>query len=267
MTGDRPPPDRGSATQDPFDEDGARFTYRGFDPAEEGQREALTSTGNGYLCARGTAEWQDADDVHYPGTYVHGFYDRETAILGGRPVLNEDLVNLPNWLVLKLRIEDGDVVRLSDVELLDHVHEIDLRHATVHRWLRFRDRAGRTTRLASRRFVSMADIHHAGIEWTLVPEDWSGSVEVVSAVDGRVANRNVARYRQLAGRHLSPVSARAWGDEVIVLKTATRQSDLFISEAARTARLPRRRPGAGAVPRAPGARLHPTGAGLRRRRR
>ena len=25
--------------------------------------------------------------------------------MGGRPVLNEDLVNLPNWLVLKLRIE------------------------------------------------------------------------------------------------------------------------------------------------------------------
>lgn len=50
--------------------------------------------------ATATAEWGDADDVHNPGTYVHGFYDRETAILGGRPVLNENLVNLPNCLVM-----------------------------------------------------------------------------------------------------------------------------------------------------------------------
>jgi trehalose/maltose hydrolase-like predicted phosphorylase len=44
---------------------------------------------------------------------VHGVYNRETTILGGRPVLNEDLVNLPNWLVLKLRIEGGHVGRLT----------------------------------------------------------------------------------------------------------------------------------------------------------
>ena len=38
------------------------------------------------------------------------------------------------------------------------------------------------------------------------PENWSGRVEVVSALDGRVTNRGVARYRQLEGRHLDPVS-------------------------------------------------------------
>lgn len=218
----------------PPDDEEVWFTYQGFDPAEEGLREALTSTGNGYLCTRGTAEWQDADDVHYPGTYVHGFYDRETAILGGRPVLNEDLVNLPNWLVMKLRIEDEDVMRLSDVEVLDYEHSLDVRHATVHRRVRFRDRAGRTTMLASRRFASMAHIHHAGIEWTLVAEDWSGHAQVVTALDGRVVNRNVARYGRLGGRHLSSLASRSWGEDVIALKTMTRQSDLFISEAART---------------------------------
>ena len=81
------------------------LTYDGFDPGAEGLREALTSTGNGYLCTRGAAEWEDTDGVHYPGTYVHGGYNRETTILGGLPVLNEDLVNMPNWLVLVLRIE------------------------------------------------------------------------------------------------------------------------------------------------------------------
>jgi trehalose/maltose hydrolase-like predicted phosphorylase len=214
--------------------DGFSLTYHGFDPGDEGLREALTSTGNGYLCTRGAAEWEDADGVHYPGTYVHGGYNRETTILGGLPVLNEDLVNLPNWLVLQLRIEGEDAVRLADVDLLDYRHELDIRYATVIRHFRFRDRSGRVTTLKSRRFVSMADAHHAGIEWTLVPENWSGRVEVVTAIDGRVSNAGVARYQQLEGRHLNPVSPRTFGPEVIALKTETRQSNLYISEAART---------------------------------
>jgi trehalose/maltose hydrolase-like predicted phosphorylase len=208
--------------------------YDGFDPDAEGLREALTSTGNGYLCTRGAAEWEDADGVHYPGTYVHGGYNRETTILGGQPVLNEDLVNLPNWLVLMLRIEGEDVIRLADVALLRYRHELDIRNVTLVRQLRFRDGGGRETTLKSRRFVSMADVHHAGIEWTLVPENWSGRVEVISALDSRVSNRGVVRYRQLEGRHLNPVSSRTWGPEVIALKAETRQSNLYISQATRT---------------------------------
>jgi trehalose/maltose hydrolase-like predicted phosphorylase len=214
--------------------DGFLLAYDGFDPGMEGLREALTSTGNGYLCTRGAAEWEDADGVHYPGTYAHGGYNRETTILGGLPVLNEDLVNLPNWLVLKLRIEGEDVVRFGGVELVSYRHELDIRTATLVRRLRFRDGSGRLTTLESRRFVSMADVHHAAIEWTLVAENWSGRVEVISALDGRVSNGGVARYRQLEGRHLDPVSSRTLGLEVIALKAETRQSNLYIGQAART---------------------------------
>jgi trehalose/maltose hydrolase-like predicted phosphorylase len=214
--------------------DGFLLAYDGFDPEAESLREALTSTGNGYLCVRGAAEWEDADGVHYPGTYAHGGYNRETTILGGLPVLNEDLVNLPNWLVLQLRIEGGDVIRLADVDLLGYRHELDIRFATVSRHLSFRDHEGHETTLHSRRFVSMADPHHGGIEWTLVPENWSGRVEVVTAIDGRVSNAGVARYQQLEGRHLNPVTPRTLGPEVVALKVETRQSNLYISQAART---------------------------------
>ena len=37
----------------------ATLVYEGYQPAEEGLREALTSTGNGYFCTRGAAEWED----------------------------------------------------------------------------------------------------------------------------------------------------------------------------------------------------------------
>ena len=213
-----------------------RFTlaYDSFEPDQEGLREALTSTGNGYFCTRGACEWQNADDVHYPGTYAHGAYNRETTILRGQPVLNEDLVNLPNWLPLNLKIEGEEAVGIDNVELLEYRHEYDIHTALVSRRLRFRDRAGRETSLHSRRFVSMAHLHQAALEWTVTPHNWSGRVEVVSALDGRVTNRNVVRYRELEGRHLDPVSPRTFGPEVIALRVRTRQSILYVAEAART---------------------------------
>jgi trehalose/maltose hydrolase-like predicted phosphorylase len=62
--------------------------------------------------------------------------------MDGRPVLNDSLFNLPNWLVLKLRIEGEDVIRLDNVEVLYYRHTHDIRRAVVQRDLRFRDRAG-----------------------------------------------------------------------------------------------------------------------------
>ncbi|MDQ6805368.1 MAG: glycoside hydrolase family 65 protein, partial [Actinomycetota bacterium] len=76
--------------------------------------------------------------------------------------------------------------------------------------------------------------HQAAIEWTITAENWSGPVEVVSALDGRVTNGGVARYDQLEGRHLDPVSPRTFGPEVIALKVETRQSNIYVAEAART---------------------------------
>ena len=220
----------GGAVADDF-----TITWTGVEPDDEGLREALTSTGNGYFCTRGAAEWEDTDaPVHYAGTYAHGGFNRETTILGGRPVLNEDLVNLPNWLVLKLRIEGEEAINLSNVEVLEYTHTYDVRTATVGRVFRFRDRNGRETTLRSRRFVSMAHSHQAAMEWTLTAENWSGRIGIVSAIDGRVDNTMVARYRDLEGRHLDPVTPRTFGPEVIALKVRTRQSNLYVSEAART---------------------------------
>jgi trehalose/maltose hydrolase-like predicted phosphorylase/beta-phosphoglucomutase-like phosphatase (HAD superfamily) len=210
------------------------LVYDRFVPREEGLRETLTSTGNGYLCIRGAAEWEDPHDVHYPGTYAHGVYNRETTILGGQPVPNEDLVNLPNCSSLRLRIEDEEQFRLATVELLSYQHAYDARYALLTRELRFRDRAGRETSLRSRRFVSMGKMHLSAVAWELVAENWSGRVEVVSALDARVVNQGVARYRQLEGRHLDPQGPRIYGPDVIALKARTRQSRIEIAEAART---------------------------------
>jgi trehalose/maltose hydrolase-like predicted phosphorylase len=209
------------------------LTYDRFDPSQEGLREALTSTGNGCFCIRGAAEWEDPDDVHYPGTYAHGVYNHESTIAGGRVLPHEELVNLPRLLSLKLRIGGGEPVCFAKVELLTYRHVYNIRDALLTRELRFRDSSGRETRLTSRRFVSMGRMHLAALAWELVAENWSGRVELVSALDGRTLNRGQSPRHQL-GRHLDPQGSRFHAPDVIGLEVRTRQSRIEIAGAART---------------------------------
>jgi trehalose/maltose hydrolase-like predicted phosphorylase len=210
------------------------LAYDSFVPEEEGLREALSSTGNGYFCTRGAAEWARANEVHYPGTYMHGGFNRATTIMAGRPVVNEDLVNLPNWLCLNLKIGGGEPFSLDTVDILSYRHELDIKTNLLTRSVRFRDRQDRETTLISRRFVSMASKHHAMIEWTLTAENWSGPVEILSALDGRVTNWGVPRYRDLEGNHLNSVTTGTVGPDGITLLVQSRQSRIYIAEAART---------------------------------
>jgi beta-phosphoglucomutase-like phosphatase (HAD superfamily) len=83
------------------------LVYDGFDPARQGLREALCALGNGYFVTRGALPEAEADGVNYPGTYVAGLYNRLATEVAGRTVVNEDLVNLPNWLPLRFRIAGG----------------------------------------------------------------------------------------------------------------------------------------------------------------
>jgi alpha,alpha-trehalase len=210
------------------------LAYDGFDPAAERLREALCTLGNGAFATRGAACWAAADGTHYPGTYAAGCYNRLVSDVAGRQVENEDLVNLPNWLPLTFRVDGGPWFDLAAVELLAYRQELDLRAGVLHRRLRVRDAAGRVTALAERRLVSMDDPHLAGLELTVAAENWSGRLEVRSALDGRVTNAGVERYRELDGRHLAPLEGGAAGDEGLWLQVETVTSHVRVAEAART---------------------------------
>ncbi len=212
---------------------GWTLEYDGFDPAQEGLREALCTLGNGYFATRGAALGARADGVHYPGTYLAGGYNRLCTDVAGRTVENEDLVNLPNWLPLAFGV-GGEWLTMQGVELLDYRQSLGLRRGMLERTFRWRDRAGRVTRLAERRLVHMSSPHIAAIEVSLTAENWSGDLEVRSALDGRVENAGVARYRALNGRHLEPLVSESFRADAMYLKTRTTQSRLEVALTART---------------------------------
>src|SRR5918994_387173 len=209
------------------------LAYDGFDPGRQGLREALCAVGNGYFVTRGALPEAEADEVHYPGTYVAGLYNRSATEVAGRTVENEDLVNVPNWLPLRFRVAGGPWFDVQAAEVLEHRLELDLRQGTLTRVLRWQDQ-GRRTSVVQRRLVSMKDQHLAGLETTFTAENWSGTLEVRSGLDGRVLNAGVKRYRDLNGQHLGVLHAGEADAETLQLQAETNQSHVRVALAART---------------------------------
>lgn len=208
--------------------------YESFDPDQEKLREALCTMGNGYFCTRGAAPEADADEVHYPGTYLAGGYNRLESEIHGRIIENEDLVNLPNWLPFTFRHEGGAWFNLRQVDLLHYRQELDLQNGVFNREVRYRDDQGRITSVRQRRFVHQGRRHLAGLETIIEAENWSGRMEFRSALDGRIVNNGVKRYQGLNDHHLVPLETARIDDDTLFLKVQTNQSELRIAMTART---------------------------------
>jgi beta-phosphoglucomutase family hydrolase len=210
------------------------LVYEGFDPAREGIREALCALGNGFFATRAAMSWSMADDVHYPGTYLACGYNRLRTEIAGWVVENEDLVNFPNWLALDFRIADEDWFGLRTVSILSYRQELDLRRGMLFRSLRFEDRQGRRATLKERRLVSMGDMHLGALELALTAENWSASVTLRSAIDGRVVNAGAKLYRKFNNRHLEPLAGEITGADGVYMQVRTCQSNIHVVQVART---------------------------------
>ncbi len=192
---------------------GWTWGYDAYVPERERRVEALCTLGNGRFATRGSAPECAADTTHYPGTYLAGCYDRRTSLVDGREVENEDLVNLPNWTLLRYRRlpEDepaGEWLTPDSDELRHYAVRLDLRRGVLHRSLYFQDAGGRGLRVGHTRLVHMGDPGLAAQRTTFHAYGWSGEIEVESVLDGDVANTGVERYHHFRPEELSALFAR-----------------------------------------------------------
>lgn len=209
--------------------------YEGYNPSTEKLREALCTVGNGVIATRGCAPEARAGDFHYPGTYAAGVYNRLLDRIAGNQIDNESIVNLPNWLPVSFRT-DGPQASWFDIDraqLLDYSQHLDLRRAILHRRFRFRDSLGQTTAVEQRRFVSMDSPHVCALETKVTAEDWSGTIEFRSSLNGAVRNTLVERYRDLASGHLKAANSTPLSDNSVLLTVTTNQSRIPVAVAAR----------------------------------
>ncbi|MFI9757209.1 glycoside hydrolase family 65 protein [Streptomyces sp. NPDC051963] len=209
------------------------WEYEGYEPEDERLRESLCTLGNGYFATRGAFPECTADEVHYPGTYAAGCYNRLTTDVDGRRVENEDMVNLPNWLPLRFRRPGGKWLAPDTATVLDHRQLLDLESGLMERRTRYSLAQGRSLFVRQQRFVHMADPHLAVLRTEFTAEGFTGGLDVEAALDGGVTNGGIARYRDLDGHHLTHIQSGGSTPDTVWLRCRTRTSDIRIGMASR----------------------------------
>ena len=216
-----------------IDFEGWNLTYTDFSAKEEKVRETLTSAGNGYLGIRGSYEGSSSSQHHYPGTYIAGVFNRVPSEVHGQTVFNNDFVNTPNWLPVEFRIGGGKFIDPFEQKILSYRQNLNLRNGLMEREIVIQDNLGRITSIGSSRFASMDDPHRCALKFTLRPVNYSADVEFRSGIDGRVQNKNVARYSELTSDHLEHVEGFS-EDQIILLHVRTNVSHYDIVTGTKT---------------------------------
>lgn len=209
------------------------LVFDGYDSADERRREVLCATGNGYMVTRASAPEALVSGAGYPGTYLAGVYDQVLSHGDPRTFGHAELVNAPNWLATTFRIEDGEWFGGPGWKRLGHHQEFDTRHGILTRQLHLCDAEGRISIVTQRQFTSMADPHLAVLQFSIVAENWSGTLQVRSSIDGSVANSGVPEHRPLATRHLRTTRVASLDEGTDLLVTRTLQSGISIAVASR----------------------------------
>jgi beta-phosphoglucomutase family hydrolase len=211
-----------------------QLIYTKWVPEKQSLRESLCTLGNGYSMVRGAFSEAKSDDIHYPGCYLSGTYNRARSEIHGRLVEHEDLVNWPNWLEIGFRIGKDEWFKLSAVEILSFRQILDVKEGTLSLQIEIEDSKGRKSILREKRFVHMSEIHLSGVRWSLTPLNWRGKVTIRSGIDGEVINDNVARYRELNRRHLKTEEMGLVGETAVFLGAKSLQSEIKVTHAARS---------------------------------
>ena len=118
------------------------FTFEGYEPQSEKLREALCTVGNGYFATRGAAPESKAGQVHYPGTYAAGVYNRLVDERVGYDHRQREPGEPPQLASPHLPRQRRQLVRHRRGHRAVLPADLDLRSATLTREFRFRDEAG-----------------------------------------------------------------------------------------------------------------------------
>jgi len=185
---------------------------REFDPQKLHSRETVYTIGNGYFGTRGTFE--EGYPKANPGTLLFGVFDNIA-------IAKEELANAPDWLTMKLFVND-ERFRLDQGKILDYHHVLDMQHGILRRDVLWESPGAIRIRITSERFASLADEHVGVIRYSLTVEEQPGSggklnVLIWSALDMTVGNYDLI--------HWEPVEQRRDG-EILWLHAQTRHSSV-----------------------------------------
>ncbi|MBZ6003627.1 glycoside hydrolase family 65 protein [Leuconostoc gelidum subsp. aenigmaticum] len=158
-------------------------------------RESLLSLGNGFLGWRGALVTNTYDDDFYPGLYAAGVFNQTSTPVAGRDVINEDLVNLPNVQLMTVSIAGQPLVINNDT-MTNLTRQLDFKTGELIDQYRVLvdDNPEHFVDIETIKIVDPVNWHCLALKFKVTPS-YDVDLTVEAKIDGRVENKNVARYR------------------------------------------------------------------------
>ncbi|HXL37114.1 MAG TPA: hypothetical protein VN954_07935 [Ktedonobacteraceae bacterium] len=185
---------------------------REFDPNKLHSNETVYTIGNGYFGTRGSFE--EGYPKAYPGTLLFGVFDKIA-------IAKEELANAPDWLMIKLFVND-ERFRLDQGKILDYHRTLDMQNGVLSRTVRWESPGGIRIRVTSELFASLADEHVGVIRYSVTAEDQPEKGAKLNVLVWSALNMAVGNYDVI---HWEPVEQRRDG-ELLWLHTQTRHSSV-----------------------------------------
>lgn len=148
----------------------------GFNPNKERIIESILSLSNGYIGTRNSLE----EDYIFSeqSTYVAGVYQEIQGIF------RNELAKVPDWTKIQIFLDDN-LVDLLNSKILDHKRYLDLKKGLVVREWRSEDKIGRIIEIKITKYISISNKHEAFKILSIIPENFSGKIKVLSGIDGK----------------------------------------------------------------------------------
>ncbi len=195
-----------------------------FDPKKLHSQETVYTIGNGYFGTRGTFE-EEYPRVT-PATLLAGVFDRIS-------IGKEELANAPDWLPIKLFVND-ERFRLDRGKILEYHRTLDMQNATLSRVVRWESPGGIRLSVKTERFASLADEHVGAIRYsvTIDEEQPAGAKDfdiiLRAVINSAVGNDKLMHWETVDQGHENSVSwlySQTWSKSVQLVQTMSFTSE------------------------------------------
>lgn len=163
-----------------------------FDPATHEISESIFSIGNGYMGQRANFEEQYSGKS-LQGSYMAGVYYPDKTRVGwwknGYPEYFAKVLNSTNWIGIDVTINDT-VLDLANCEVKNFVRELNMKEGYLSRRFVAVLADGKEVQVEAIRFVSIKRHEIGAIRYAVTPLNFSGTVKLVSYLDGDVQNKD-----------------------------------------------------------------------------
>ena len=162
--------------------------------SEENNRvsESIFSLGNGCMGQRANFEENYSGDS-LQGNYVAGVYYPDKTRVGwwknGYPEYFAKVLNSTNWIGININI-NGLALDLAKCKIEDFKRILNMKDGYLERIFKATLENGNTVYVKSKRFISMARREIGAIEYSIIPLNFSGIIEITPYLDGDIINED-----------------------------------------------------------------------------